>query len=83
MDQWIRGLVQEDNIETATSKVNEEVIEDKRKIPAHILSKEMGKYTGISLSSVRRMTDRKGMKQFKCLKTPRMSEGVKNQLQKD
>ena len=40
--------------------------------------REMEKYTGISCSSVRRMAKRKGLKQFKRLKTPQMSEGTKN-----
>ena len=38
---------------------------------------EIEKHTGISRSFVRRMVKRKGLKQFKRLKTQRMSEGTR------
>ena len=39
--------------------------------------REIEKHTGISQSSVRRMVKKKGLRQFKRLKAPRMSEGIK------
>ena len=39
--------------------------------------REIEKHTGVSRSSVRRIVKRKGMKSFKHLKTPRMSEATR------
>ena len=43
----------------------------------HMSPREIEKPTGISRSSMRRMVKRKGLKQFKRLKTQRMSEGTR------
>ena len=41
----------------------------------HLSPRKTDKYTGIDRSAVKRMVKRKGYKQFKRLKTPRMNDG--------
>ena len=67
---------------TAMTEENEAMIEDlicsqEEKPGSHMSPREIEKHTGISRSSVRRMVKKKGLRQFKRLKTPRMSEGTK------
>ena len=67
---------------TATTAENEEIVEElicsqEENPGSHMSPREIEKHTGISRSSVRRMIKRKGLKQFKRLKTPRVSEGTK------
>ena len=74
----------------ATSEENEGMIEDlicsqKENPWSHMSPREIQKYTGMSRLSVRRMVKRKGLKQFKRLKSPRWvkvreKEGLKEQL---
>ena len=59
---------------TATTVENEEIVEDlicpQEESPgSHMSPREIKKHTDISRSSVKRMVKRKGLKQFKCLKT--------------
>ena len=44
---------------------------------SHMSPREIEKHTSISRSSVRRVVKKKGLRQFKRLNTPRMSEGTK------
>ena len=67
---------------TTVAEENEEMIEDlicsqEEKPRSHMSPREIEKNTGISRSSVRRMVKKKGLRPFKSLKTPRMSEGTK------
>ena len=67
--------------QTATTAENEEIVEDlicsQEESPgSHMSPREIKKHTDISCSSVRRMLKRKGLKQFKCLTTQQMSEGM-------
>ena len=70
------------SLRTAKTAENEEIVEDlicsQEESPgSHMSPREIEKHTGISRSSVRRMVKRKGLKQFKRLKTQRMSEGTR------
>ena len=67
---------------TATTAENEEVVKDlicslEENPGSHKSPRKTEKHTGISRSSVRRMVKRKGLKQFKRLKTQRISEGTR------
>ena len=67
---------------TATTAENEELAEDlicsQEESPgSHMSPREIEKHTGISRSSVRRIVKRKVLKQFRRLKTQRMSEGMR------
>ena len=74
-------------LRTATTAENEEIVEDltclQEKSPrSHMSPRVIEKHTGISRSSVRKMVKRKGLKQFKRLKTQRMSEGTRERRTK-
>ena len=67
---------------TATNEQNEQIVEQlicsQEESPgSHKSPREIERQTGIKRSSVRRMVKRNGWKQFKRIKTPRMSEGTK------
>ena len=73
---------------TAKTAENKEIVEDlicsQEESPGSYMSpREIEKYTGISHSSVRRMVKRKGLKQFKHLKTQRMTEGTRERRTKE
>ena len=70
---------------TAMTEENEAMIEDliclqEEKPGSHMSPREIEKHAGISRSSVRRIVKKKGLRQFKRLKTPRLSEGTKENL---
>ena len=72
---------------TATTRENEEIVLDlicsREESPGSYMSPtEIEKHTGISRLFVRRMVKRKGLKQFKRLKTQRMSEGTRERRTK-
>ena len=67
---------------TAMTEENEAIVEDlicsqEEKPGSHMSPREIEKHTGISRSSIRRMVKKKGLRQFKRLKTPRMSGATK------
>ena len=67
---------------TVTNVQNEELVEDsicsqEDNPGSHMSPREIEKNTGISRTSVRKMIKRRGLNQFKRLKTPRMSAGTK------
>ena len=67
---------------TVTTPENEQIVEElicsQEEAPGtHKSPREIEKITGIKRTSVRRMVKRNGWKQYKRIKTPRMSEGTK------
>ena len=63
---------------TVTAEENEELVGDlicsqEENLGTHLPPRETEKGTGISRTSVRRIVERGGLKQFKRVKTPRMS----------
>ena len=67
---------------TVTTPVNEALVEQlicsqEDQPGTHLSPREIQKHTGIDRSAVRRMVKRNGYKQFKRLKTPRMSEATR------
>ena len=63
---------------TVTTEENEELVGDlicsqEENPGTHLSPREIEKVTGISRTSVRRMVKRRGLKQFKRVKTARMS----------
>ena len=66
---------------TVTMEENEELVGDlicsqEENPGTHLQPREIGKVTGISWTSVRRMVKQRGVKQFKRVKTPRMSSAT-------
>ena len=66
---------------TVTTEENEELVGDlicsqEENPGTHLSPREIEKVTGISRTSVRRMVKRRGLKQFKRVKTPRMSSAT-------
>ena len=66
---------------TVTMEENEEIVGDlicsqEENPGTHLWPREIGKVTGISWTSVRRMAKQRGIKQFKRVKTPRMSSAT-------
>ena len=71
-----------------TLEGNKEMIEDlisfeEENSVTHISQTEREKYPNIILLPLRSMVKRKGLKQFKYLKTPQMNEGTKKEGQKE
>ena len=63
---------------TVTTEGNEELVGDlicsqEENPGTHLSLRKIEKVTGISRTSVRRMVKRRGLKQFKRVKTPRMN----------
>ena len=66
---------------TVTTEENEELVEDlvcsqEENPGTHLSPREIEKVTSISRTPVRRMVKRRGLKQFKRVKTPRMSSAT-------
>ena len=66
---------------TFTTEENEELVGDlicsqEENPGTHLSLRKIEKFTGISRTSVRRMVKRRGLKQFKRVKTPRMSSAT-------
>ena len=73
---------------TITTEENADLVEDlicsqEDNPGSHLSPRNIEKHTGISRTSVRRMVKRRGLKQFKRLKTPMISLGAKNKEQKE
>lgn len=65
-----------------TTVENEDLVEDlicsqEDNPGSHLSPREIEKHTGISRTSIRRMVKRRGLKQYKRLKTPMMNSGTK------
>ena len=68
---------------TVCTKENMDMVEElvcsqEEKPHTHSAPRKIAEQTGLSRSSIRRMIKRRSLKQFKRLKTPRMSEGTLN-----
>ena len=66
---------------TVTIEKNEELVEDlicsqEENLGTHLSPRKIEKVSSISRTSVRRMVKRRGLKQFKRVKTPKMSSAT-------
>ena len=72
---------------TVTTEENEELVGDlicsqEENLGTHLSPREIEKVTSISRTSVRRMIKRRGLKQFKTVKTPKMSSATQQRRTK-
>ena len=73
--------------DTVTIEKNEELVGDlicsqEENLGTHLSPQEIEKVTSISRTSVRRMIKRRGLKQFKTVKTPKMSSATQQRRTK-